>query len=171
VKYNVLQKKWALAVQLNVELPADVGDAEITGLYPGYDAFAAAPLVSAGRGWSRFYFYSFASTLFRSNDFDDKFDVGIEGGWKPARPLWIISYFQWVKSFNNGTKTPWPAARQFGLYSPLQEYTAYGLKLIYEIGLSESYNLGFIAHGAGSFSGYFVAKSPLLNLGVFLKRM
>jgi len=171
LKYSLLQSDWVSALQMKVELPANVEKGDSTGLYPGYDAYAFAPYASIGRGWNRFYFYYYLSIISRTNGFDSKLDTGIEGGWKASKNFWLISYFNLLKSFNNGSKQPWPPERQFGLYSPDQEFNAFGIKVIYEVLLKNDQKIGFVAHGAGgTLFGFKVAKSPLLSLGIYLKK-
>jgi len=169
VRYKLMEAKWASAFQLRVGLPANNEVGENSGLYPGYDAFSFTPSLSIGRGWNSTYVFSWASYIIRTNNYSGQFDVGVEGGWRPTSKLWLITYFNALISNTDGNKTPPPWEKQLGLYSNYQEYTAYGLKIIYEVPLKEEKKLGFIAHGAGSFSGHLVAKSPLLSLGVFLK--
>lgn len=170
MKYNLLQSTWVSALQLKVELPANASKGEPSGLYPGYDAYAFIPSASIGRGWNRFYFYYYLSVIARTNNFDEKLDTGIEGGWLAFKNFWLIAHFNIIKSFNNTSKTPWPSEKQYGLYTARQEYTAYGLKFIYEISLKNDQKIGFIAQAAGSTWGFMVAKSPYLGLGVYLKK-
>jgi hypothetical protein len=170
VKYQLLKTRWVSAVQLKVELPADISRGEASGLYPGYDAFAIIPYASIGRSWNRTYFYYYLSLIARSNNFDEKFDTGIEGGWNAFRNFYLIGYFNIIKSFTNGTQTPWPPYLQYGLYSPRQEYTAFGIKLLYEFALKNNKKLGVIAQGAGSTWGFMVAKSPYVSFGLYLKK-
>lgn len=170
IKYKLLASKWVSAVQLKVELPANTPPGETTGLYPGYNAFAFAPLASIGRGWNRTYFYYYLSYVSRTQGFDDKLDTGLEGGWNFSNRFFLIGYFSLLKSINNGTKTPWSPEKQFGLYTPNQEYTAYGLKLLYEMALKSGQKLGVIAHVSGSTWGFMVAKAPLVSLGIYLKK-
>ena len=75
-----------------------------------------------------------------------------------------------VRSFKNGSRELPPPEKQFGLYSNDLEYFSYGFKILYEINLNAGNKLGFIAHAAGSFSGFAVAHSPLLSLGIYLKK-
>lgn len=170
VKYKLLESKWVSALQLKVELPADASKGEASGLYPGYDAFAFIPVASIGRGWNRTYFYYYLSFIARTNNFDEKLDTGLEGGWMAFKNFWLVAHFSVLKSFVNTSKTPGPPEKQYGLYTPRQEFTAYGLKLIYEVSLKEQLKLGFIAQGAGSTWGFMVAKSPYLSFGVYLKK-
>lgn len=170
IKYKLLQKKWVSAVQFKVELPSNRSLGDSSGLFPGYDAFAFSPLASIGRGWNRTYFYYYLSYIGRTNNFDDKLDTGVEGGWKAFKNFWVIGYFSLMASFHNGTQTPVPPEYQYGLYTPRQEYTAYGIKLIYEVAFKNELNLGIVAHAAGSTWGFMVAKAPLLSLGVYLKK-
>lgn len=170
MKYKLLDKKWVAAGQLRIELPANVNYRSSTALVPGYDAFAFAPIVSIGRGWNKFYGYYWLSAIFRTNNYSEYLNTGIEGGWKPFRGFWVIVYSEILHSFKNGSFQLPPPEKQFGLYSNDMEYFSYGLKLLYEIDLKSSNKLGFIAHAAGSFSGFAVAHSPLLSLGIYYKK-
>lgn len=170
IKYKLMQKKWVAAVQMKIELPTNAAVGDESGLYPGYNAFAFAPLASIGRGWNRTYFYYYLSYLGRTSGYDDKLDTGVEGGWNMASKFYLIGYFSLLKSFTNGSKFPWSREKQYGLYSPLQEYTAFGLKLLYEVALKNGQKAGFILHASGSTWGFMVAKAPLLSFSVYLKK-
>jgi len=170
LKYKLLDKKWVAAAQIRFELPASFSNSLESGLIPGYDAFSITPILSIGRGWNKFYTYYWLSTIFRTNNYSDYLNTGIEGGWKPFKGFWFIAYSELLHSFKNGSKSLPPPEKQFGLYSNNLEYFSFGLKLLYEIDLKSSKKLGFIAHAAGSFSGFAVAHAPLLSLGVYLKK-
>lgn len=170
LKYKLMDKKWVAAAQVRIELPASVSKGVESGLIPGYDAFSFTPILSIGRGWNKFYTYYWLSTIFRTNNYSDYLNTGIEGGWKPFKGFWLIAYSELLHSFKNGSKSLPPPEKQFGLYSNNLEYFAFGLKLLYEIDLKSNKKLGFIAHVSGSFSGYLVAHAPLFSLGVYLKK-
>jgi hypothetical protein len=169
-KYKLLDKKWVAAGQFRLELPADVSAGNESGLYTGYDAWSFSPIISVGRGWTKFYGFYWLSAIFRTNNYSDYFNSGIEGGWKPLKNGWIIGYAELLHSFQNGSRALPPPEKQFGLYSNNLEYFSYGLKLLYETNVLSDKKLGFIAHAAGSFSGFAVAKSPLLSVGIYLKK-
>lgn len=170
MKYKILDKKWVAAGQLRIELPANVSYNSSSALVPGYDAFAFAPIVSFGRGWNKFYGYYWLSGIIRTNHYSEYLNTGIEGGWKPLKGFWLILYSELLYSFKNGNRNLPPPERQYGLYSNDLEFFSFGLKLLYEINFESGKKLGFIAHAAGSFSGFAVAHSPLLSLGVYLKK-
>lgn len=170
LKYKLLNTKWVSALQLTAELPAYAKKAEETGLYPGYDAFSLAPLASFGRGWNKTYFSLWLSYIYRTNNFSDQFDTGIEGGWSPFNKFWFITYLNFRLSTTEGNKTPPPPAKQLGLYPNYQEYSAFGLKFLYETELKNTNKLGFIAHLSGAFAGQLVARAPLFSLGVYIKK-
>lgn len=170
IKYKLLDKKWVAAGQFRIELPAMVSSGIESGLLPGYDAFSFAPILSIGRGWNKFYGYYWLSGIFRTNNYSEYLNTGIEGGWKPFKGFWFIVYSELLHSFENGSRSLPPPEKQFGLYSNDLEYFSFGLKLIYEMDLKFNKKLGFIAHAAGSFSGFAVAHAPLLSLSVYLKK-
>lgn len=170
LKYNLLDKKWVAAAQIRIELPAIVSTGIESGLLPGFDAFSFAPILSIGRGWNKFYGYYWLSGIIRTNHYSEYLNTGIEGGWKPLKGFWLVAYSELLSSFKNGSKSLPPPEMQFGLYSNDLEYFSFGLKLLYEIDIKAKSKLGFIAHASGSFSGFAVAHSPLLSLGIYLKK-
>lgn len=170
VKHKLLDKKWVAAAQLRIELPAVVSTGIESGLLPGYDAFSFAPIASIGRGWNKFYGYYWLLGIIRTNNYSEYLNTGIEGGWKPFNGFWFIVYSEILHSFKNGSRELPPPEKQFGLYSNDLEYFSYGFKILYEFNLNAGNKLGFIAHAAGSFSGFAVAHSPLLSLGIYLKK-
>ncbi|MCD4729555.1 MAG: hypothetical protein K8R74_03065 [Bacteroidales bacterium] len=170
LKHKLLDKKWVASGQLRIELPAAVSSGIESGLMPGYDAFSFAPIASIGRGWNKFYGYYWLSGIIRTNSYSEYLNTGIEGGWKPIKGFWFIVYSELLHSFKNGSRELPPPEKQFGLYSNDLEYFSFGLKLLYEIDLKSNDKIGFFAHAAGSFSGFAVAHSPLLSLGIYLKK-
>lgn len=170
IKYKLLDKKWVAAGQLRIELPAIVSNSSSSGLIPGYDAFSFAPILTIGGGWNKFYGYYWLSGIIRTNNYSEYLNTGIEGGWKPYKGFWVIIYSELLHSFNNGNRSLPPPEKQFGLYSNDLEYFSYGLKFLYEVDLRSNKKIGFIANAAGSFSGFAVAHSPLLSVGVYLKK-
>lgn len=170
VKYKLLDKKWVAAGQFMIELPAETSKGKESGLLPGYDAFSFAPIMSIGRGWNKFYTYYWLSAIFRTNNYSEYLNSGLEGGWKPFKGFWLIAYSELLYSFKNGSKALPPPEKQFGLYSNDLEYFSYGLKAIYDFNIKNDNRLGFFVHAAGSFSGFAVAHSPLLTVGVYLKK-
>lgn len=170
MKYKLLDKKWVSAAQVRIELPASVATGVESGLVPGYDAFSFTPILSIGRGWNNFYTYYWFSAIFRTNNYSEYLNTGVEGGWKPFKGSWFIVYSELLHSFKNGSRSLPPPEKQFGLYSNNLEYFSFGFKLLYEIDLKSNNKFGFIAHASGSFSGYYVAHAPLFSLGVYLKK-
>ncbi len=170
IKYKLLDKKWVAAGQLRIEFPAEYAKGEKSGLIPGYDAFSFAPIISVGRGWNKFYAYYWLSGIFRTNNYSEYLNTGIEGGWKPFKGFWLITYVELLYSFKNGSKELPPPEKQFGLYSNDLEYFSFGFKGVYDIKLKNDNSLGFFLHGSGAFSGYAVAHSPVLSIGMYLKK-
>ena len=170
LKYKIAASRWVSAAQVRVGLPAGQKEATESGLYPGYDAWSVAPVVSLGKGWNNYYFYTWLSGIVRSNQYSEYLNGGLEGGWKPMQNLWFISYFELMDSFRNGSRALPPPEKRFGLYANDNEYTAFGFKLIYEYPVDDKNTIGVIAHAAGSFSGFMVAHSPLISFSIFFKR-
>jgi len=170
IKHKITGGKWVSAAQLKIEFPAWNKDSENTGLKAGYDAFALAPLISIGRGWNKLYAFYYVSGIVKTNGYSEYLNTGAEGGWQVFNGFWLITYLDFLQSFKNGSKAQPIPEKEFGLYSNNLEYFAFGFKVIYEFDLKEDIKLGFLGHAAGSFSGYAVAHSPLLTLGVFLKK-
>ncbi|MEZ5083494.1 MAG: hypothetical protein R2750_08600 [Bacteroidales bacterium] len=169
VKYKLRDGKWVSAAQFRIELPAS-SQGEVSGLKPGYNAWAFSPLINIGRGWNKTYFFYYLSGIWRTNQYSTYLNTGIEGGWKAFNPIWLIFYSEFLNSFENGNKPLPPPEKQFGLYSNDLEYFSFGLKIIYETAVNEQLNLGLIAHASGSFSGFAVAHAPLVSLGLYLKK-
>jgi len=170
MKYKLLDKKWVAAGQIRIELPAETSKGKESGLLLGYDAFSFSPIMSIGRGWNKLYAYYWLSAIIRTNNYSEYLNSGIEGGWKPFKGFWLIAYSELLYSFKNGSKTLPPPEKQFGLYSNDLEYFSYGLKAVYDFNIKNDTRLGFFVHAAGSFSGFAVANSPLLSIGVYLKK-
>ena len=170
LKYKLLDKKWVAAGQLRFELPAVVSPGIESGLMSGYDAFSFTPVASIGRGWNKFYGYYWLAGIFRTNNYSEYLNTGIEGGWKPFGGFWLIVYSELLHSFKNGSRGLPPPEKRFGLYSNDLEYFSYGIKILYELDLNTGNKLGFIANAAGSFSGFAVAESPLISFSIYFKK-
>lgn len=170
MKYKLLDKKWVAAGQFKIEFPAEYEKGEPSGLIPGYDAYAFSPILSIGRGWNKFYTYLWLSAIFRTNNYSEYLYAGIEGGWKPFKGFWLIIYSEVLNSFKNGNKALPPPEKQFGLYSNDLEYFSFGLKAVYDLKIKNNNSFGFFLHGAGAFSGFAVAHSPLLSIGIYIKK-
>jgi hypothetical protein len=67
-KQKLVEQTWILTSHLFMELPSTSYQNE-TGLRSGYDAGSISAVLSTGRGFGRFYFYSHLGICARSNNY------------------------------------------------------------------------------------------------------
>jgi len=164
VKHNFLKKDWLLSGQLSIEANTATYDTT-SGIRTGYDAFTFTPLVLAGKSFSKTYIQTFLGANIRTNDYASNFKIGGEVGYKIFNHIWLISFIDIVKSFENGDIQLPIENTLNGLYVNNQEYGAFGFKGIGEI----TKTFGVSASVAGAFFGNNVAKQAALNIGVYQK--
>jgi hypothetical protein len=96
----------------------------------------------------------------RSKDYSNNFKIGGELGRKILKNIWLIGFVDVVASFEDGNRINYNPI--YGLYENNQEYGAYGLKAIYQLG-----NLGVTASFATAFSGNNVPIQRSFSIGIF----
>ena len=164
IRQSFYTDKFNIAGQLNVDTKTSSFDAK-TGLNTGYDAWSFTPTISVGKGWNKFYLQGFTGVTLRTNDFNHSFKLGGEAGYKIVPSIWLIAFIDINAVLNDGSIVL-PASNYLtGLYVNKQAFTAYGLKVIYEINKNFGVNFAF----AGASAGNYVAESPSLNFGVYCK--
>lgn len=162
-KQKLLQKTWILTSQLILEMPTATYQDE-TGLRSGYDAGSISGILSTGRGFSRFYFYTHLGIGARSNDYSSYYTVGLEGGYQITQAIWVAGVVSVMQSLMDGTRQDPPNNLQTGLYVNDQGFFAWGLKIYGPIIPDKfGYNLSVFSAAAGN----FVAKSAPINLGFY----
>ncbi|SNR13824.1 transporter family protein [Tenacibaculum jejuense] len=164
VRHNFYNKKWLISGQLMVEANSGSFDAA-TGLRTGYDAWTFTPVISAGRGFDKWYIQAFTGVDIRTNDYSSAFKLGGEAGYKVSSWLWLAGFLDGVASFQNGEVVQPLSNLATSLYVNDQSYAAFGFKVIGEINEDFGANFGF----GGALSGRRVAKSPALSFGLYYK--
>lgn len=164
IKHNIINNKWLLTGQLNIEFNNSSYD-EISGIRTGYDAFTFTPLINIGRSFNKSYIQGFTGFNIRTNNYSSNFKFGAEGGTKIIDRIWIIAFLDFVISLDNGDTELPLKNQQTALYINNQEYTAFGLKIIGEI----TPEFGIIAGFGGAFSGNNVAKQAAYNFSIYYK--
>jgi hypothetical protein len=162
-KQKLVEQTWILTSHLIMEVPTASYQAE-TGLRSGYDAGSISAVLSTGRGFERFYFYSHFGIGARSNDYSSFYTVGFEGGYQLSQTIWVAGVVNVLQSFMNGTRQDPVNNMQTGFYINDQEFLAWGLKLFGTIIPDKfGYSLSLFSAPGGN----FVAKSAPINLGVY----
>ena len=131
VRHNFYNNKWLISGQLDIELNTGSYQ-ELSGIRTGYDAFTFRPLISAGRGFDKFYVQAFTGLDLRTNDYSSNFKIGGEAGAKVLNRVWVVGFLDIVQSFENGDFVPPAENILTGLYVNDQEFFGYGLKAIVE---------------------------------------
>ncbi len=163
VRQGILTEGVQLAAQLLAELPTRRQD-DATGLRTGYDAFTIQPSLSIGGGLGKGYIYGYGGVGFRNNEYSTYWNTGLEGGYNPFEPFWVMLFFDVYQSFEDGERTELDSYRASGFYVNDQTWASLGAKLLYnindKIGLTASTTLS-------AFAGNQVPQSPSLSIGVF----
>jgi len=121
--------------------------------------------LNVGRSFGRFFAQGSTGVDIRFNDYSSNFVLDAELGAKPFNRLWAIAFLNVSSSFKNG-EVVLPANNLLtGLYVNDQEYTAYGLKLIFEI----SDKIGILANYSSALSGNNVPRRAVLGAGLYTK--
>ncbi|WP_299833943.1 transporter [uncultured Tenacibaculum sp.] len=164
VRHNFYNKKWLISGQLMVVANTGSFDAA-TGLRTGYDAWTFTPVISAGRGFDKWYIQAFTGVDIRTNEYSSAFKLGGEAGYKVGSWLWLAGFLDGVASFQNGEVQQPITNLLTSLYVNDQSYAAFGFKIIGEINKNFGANVGL----GGALSGRRVAKSPALSFGLYYK--
>lgn len=164
VKQRFHQGTWVISGQLNVGLNTGKFFEE-SGLRSGFDTYTLSPKLNVGRSFGRFFAQGSTGVDIRFNDYSSNFVLDAELGAKPFNRLWAIAFLNLSSSFENG-EVALPANNLVtGLYVNDQEYTGYGLKLIFEV----SDKIGFLANYTSAISGNNVPRRAVLGGGVYTK--
>ncbi len=164
IRHNFISKGAVFSGQLTVEAATSAYQ-DATGLRSGYDAWAFVPSLSLGQGTGKLYGYVSVGTGFRTSGYSSDFRLNAEGGYKFFSKWWIVAVLNLRESYQNGNVALPANNRQTGLYVNNQSYFAYGVKTIIEITPKFGVNGAFYVAGGGN----FVAESPSVNLGVYVK--
>lgn len=161
------QQLWNKGAQvagtLRFDLPVNQYDPP-TGLRTGYKAFTILPMISAGKGFGKFYAFAHAGYGLRTDGYSDFAQAGLEGGAKIG-PVWLVLFTELIQPFENGD-VDLPFRNELtALYIDDQGWWSYGLKGIWEINRF----WGVFASGAGAGWAQNVPKNPGLSAGVFFK--
>lgn len=163
-RYKILDSKFVLSSQLNLEANSGTFDNN-SGIRTGYDAWTFTPTINLGRGFSNYYYQVFTGFDIRTNSYSSNFKIGGEIGLTSIKKLTLILFLDIIESLDNGSIIEPVSSLETALYINNQEYTAYGLKALYEI----TPDFGVLAGFGGAFSGNNVAKQAALNIGLFYK--
>jgi hypothetical protein len=151
--------RWATT--LKVDLPAPTRQGEP---YRGYAGFTVLPMLNAGMGFDRSYWFAYSGYGLRTDQYSHFLNAGAEGGFH-LRNFWLIAATQLVKSMKNGQVQLPTATTDLGLYVNNQSWWSYQLKAIYEHSRFWGVNASF----AGAGWAHLVPKSPALSLGIYFK--
>ena len=166
VRHNFYNKQWLISGQLDVELNTGSYN-EQSGIRTGYDAFTFRPLISAGRGFDKFYVQAFTGVELRTNDYSSNFRIGGEAGAKVLDRIWVVGFLDIVQSFENGDFVNPIENTLTGLYVNDQEFYGYGLKAIVEATPKFGIIAGF--GGAVSSNNNNVPREAAFNFGLYYK--
>ena len=164
IKQQLINKKWLLAAQLNIEANTSVYYAK-SGIRTGYNAWSFMPTINLGRSFKTYYIQAFTGFALRTNNYSSNFKIGGEFGYKIFKPVLLILYVDVVQSLKNGSIVLPLINQQNALYVNDQSYGGFGLKVIGK--LTDTY--GVTSSFGGAFFGNNVAKKVALNVGLYRK--
>lgn len=164
VKHKICEGKFIFSGQLSIEANTSSFDAS-SGISTGYDAWTFTPTISLGKGYSNYYFQAFTGVDFRTNSYSSNFKLGGEFGLTSIKKTTLIAYLDIVKSFKDGNVILPTSSIETALYINNQEYSAFGLKGLYEFTNNYGISLGV----GGAVSATNVAKQLALSVGFFYK--
>lgn len=164
LRQELYNKNIIISAELNTQLNTSSFQ-EKSGLRTGYDAVSFRPTINIGKGWNKSFLQGFGGATFRTNDYHQSINFGVEYGYKLSSKFWAIGNIIGVLNFEDSEKTLSYIERATYNYVSNQEYVSFGLKFIYEYKESLGFNLGL----GGAFTAKNVAKSPSLALGVYTK--
>ena len=151
--------RWATTLKMDLPAPARQGEP-----YCGYAGFTVLPMLNAGMGFDRSYWFAYAGYGLRTGQYSHFLNAGAEGGFH-LRNFWLIATTQLVKSVENGQVQLPTATTDLGLYVNNQSWWSCQLKVIYELSRFWGVNASF----AGAGWAHLVPQSPALGLGVYFK--
>ncbi|MFN0213721.1 MAG: hypothetical protein ACKVT2_05645 [Saprospiraceae bacterium] len=163
LRHQFLSGKLALAGTLRVGFPA-IANFKAPGLRTGYNALTILPMVNAGMGFKKLYWFAYGGYGYRSNDYSHFLNFGGEAGFKLGK-VWLVGFSETVFSLENGSQGLPALDELTGLYVNDQGWVSIGAKAIWEINRS----LGITVSGAGALWAQNVPKSPGIGLGVYFK--
>lgn len=163
VRHQFKSGKVAWAGTLRVALPA-AGYEKNVDLRTGYGATTVLPMVSAGMGLRRAYWFAYGGYGLRTNDYSHFLNAGAEAGWH-FKKVWLIGFSELVYSLENGSRTLATRDVLTGLYTNNQGYWSLGLKTIVEFNRF----WGLTASAAGAGWGQYVPKRPGLGVGAYFR--
>jgi len=162
-KYQLLSiNGLAVGLSVNVGFPTSSFQSN-TELKSGFNAWKVRPGLSVGYANEQFYVYGFGSYAWYAEDVFNRIYLGAEVGLHLSETFIIaafISSFQAVEDANSFLDF-----NLTGLYINDQQYSTVTFKIIGEI-VPNKFG-AFAAFGGGS--GNFVASSPAITLGLFLR--
>jgi hypothetical protein len=164
LRHQFLHGNTALAGTLRVGLPAGPKYQPFADLRTGYDAFTIQPMVNVGLGFGKVYGFAYGGYGYRSKDYSDFLNFGVEAGWHVG-PLWFIGFSELVYSLENGDRKRPGIDALTGLYINDQGWLSVGVKAIWEINRF----VGITASGAGAAWAQNVPKSPGLGAAFYFK--
>ncbi|MGB5822330.1 MAG: hypothetical protein WBG90_22800 [Saonia sp.] len=155
---------WVVSGQLNLGL--NTGKFfEDSGLRSGFDAYTISPKINVGRSFGRFYAQGSSGVDFRTNGYSSNFVLDVELGAKPFNRFWAIAFLSNSSSFKNGDVALPASNLATALYINDQEFTAYGLKAIFEI----TDKIGLLANYTAALSGNNVPRRAVIGAGLYSK--
>lgn len=164
LKRKLNSKTFVLSGQLNIE--ANTGNFYTdSGIRTGYDAWTFTPTLNVGRGYNNYFFQVFTGVDIRTNNYSSNFKIGGEFGYTAVKNINLIAFIDAVVSFNDGYIILPQSNLETALYINNQEYTAFGLKGLYDF----TDNFGLTLSFGGAFSANNVAKQVALSGGAFYK--
>lgn len=163
IRHQFSAGKVAFAGTLRIGFPASKYQAN-TGLRTGYDAFTVVPMLSAGMGFGKAYWFAYGGYGLRTDYYSHFINTGVEGGFHFWR-VWAIGFSEYLVSLENGSLAQ-PAPDVYtGLYVNDQGWLSIGLKCIVEFNRFWGVNLT----GAGAMWGQYVPQSPAFSIGTYFK--
>ena len=164
VKHRLHQGNWVVSGQLNLGL--NTGQFfEDSGLRTGFDAYTISPKINVGRSFGKFFAQGSTGVDIRTNGYSSNFVLDLELGAQPFKKFWAIAFLSSSTSFENGDVVLPATNLATALYINDQEFTAYGLKAIYEI----TDKIGILANYTSALSGNNVPRRAVIGAGLYTK--
>ena len=161
--------KWAADVKLLLGIPTGNNSGGSDGSFQTGDG-EFNQFLSTSLGYSTainnlpVYAKSYIGINNRTKGFSDEFKFGLEAGINLlSNKLWLISRFNLLKSFKNGSLNA-QSNTQGSIFANNIEYASYGFEAAYYI----TKKIGISASFDSAFSGRIIAANPTLSGGIFL---